>query len=259
MQASERYLEVTRLDAKQGDEAVQKQAQADATREYDELQPRIPTLTVQTAGQAPGEAVQVTIDGAPLAASLLGAAVPTDPGEHAVKAKQGSHVAKARVTLLEGKHEQVELQLSSAAATAAAAKPFEPQPAAAAAPAIPAAPANTPAEAPAASGRAVPTATWVSVGVSVVGIAVGAVTGLMAKSQREELSPRCPNDVCDPADRSAVNQMNALRTVSTIGFVVGGVGLAGAGITFFALGGEPKRAGTVPYLRSASLSFQGAF
>ncbi len=260
VQASERYLEVTRLDAKQGDEAVQKQAQADATREYDELQPRIPTLTVQISGQAPGDAVQVTIDGAPLTASLLGAPVPTDPGEHAIKAKHGARVVKAHVTLLEGKHEQVELQLDTASASPPSAKPVETQPAAAAPErvAAPAAPAPPPPVA-AANRHAVPAATWAAVGVSVVGIAVGTVTGLMAKSQRDELSPRCPNDVCDPADRNAVNQMNTLRTVSSIGFVVGGVGLAGAGITFFALRGEPKQAGVLPLLRTATLSVQGAF
>src|SRR5688572_19691729 len=62
VEASERYLEVTRLPVSGGDEAVQKQAQGEAQTELDALSPKIPNVIVQLEGATPAE-VKVTVDG----------------------------------------------------------------------------------------------------------------------------------------------------------------------------------------------------
>jgi hypothetical protein len=65
-------------------------------------------------------------------------------------------------------------------------------------------------------------------GVGVAGVAVGAITGLMAMSKSSEAKDTCAKDgPC--ASRSAVDASESARTlglVSTIGFIAGGVGIA---------------------------------
>jgi hypothetical protein len=61
---------------------------------------------------------------------------------------------------------------------------------------------------------------------------VGGVTGAMVLSKQKELesSDECVNEACGPAEHDKVDDYNALRPISTAGFVVGGVGVA-AGLT----------------------------
>src|SRR5262245_51778251 len=63
VEASELYLETTRLDASSGVQATQEQAKRDAAREREALLPRIPRLTVELRGASPADA-RVTVDGA---------------------------------------------------------------------------------------------------------------------------------------------------------------------------------------------------
>ena len=102
VEGGERYLEVTRLDPKTGDEAVQRQAQSDAIHEYDALQSRIPRLTLALSNSVPDQDLRVTLDGVLLPATLLRAQVPVDPGPHVIEAVQGALSARQAVTFAEG-------------------------------------------------------------------------------------------------------------------------------------------------------------
>lgn len=70
---------------------------------------------------------------------------------------------------------------------------------------------------------------WVVGGVGVVALGVGAVTGLMAISKNNDAKGVCPNDgPCRDRDAvDAADSAKSLGMVSTIGFVAGGVLLAG--------------------------------
>jgi hypothetical protein len=70
---------------------------------------------------------------------------------------------------------------------------------------------------------------WVSIGIGAVGLAVGGVTGAVMLSKKKDLdaSPECENEACGIPEHDNVDQYNALRPVSTAGFIVGGVGLVG--------------------------------
>jgi hypothetical protein len=58
-------------------------------------------------------------------------------------------------------------------------------------------------------------------------VIVGGVSGLVALAKGQSLLVKCPNHVCtSPADYSGTSSYDAARTASTVGFVVGGVGLA---------------------------------
>jgi hypothetical protein len=133
IEANERYVEVQRLSLS-GDVAVQRQAQADAQADAKQLEARIPSLTITVAGGA-GADLSVTVDGNAVPNAVLGARWLVNPGEHAVSARQGSKEAMARVTVAEGEHKPVGLQLNEgatapgAATAPAGAAPLPPPPA----------------------------------------------------------------------------------------------------------------------------------
>jgi len=96
-------------------------------------------------------------------------------------------------------------------------------------------------------------------GVGVAGLLVGSVVGILAVSKWNEAVDACKglagnptacSTVAQKAEASALGgEANSLATISTVGFVVGGVGLAAAGILWFT---TPRDSTTPP---RASLRF----
>jgi hypothetical protein len=74
---------------------------------------------------------------------------------------------------------------------------------------------------------------YVLLGAGVVGIATGAVTGIMALSRANTVKDRCgPNyTTCDSTSVDAAQEGKMFSTVSTIGFAAGAV-LTGVGLYF---------------------------
>jgi hypothetical protein len=198
VEASERYVAVTRAELGPGASDAFKEAQADAESERAALLPRIPKLEITLAAAA---GAAVTLDDKPLGAALIGVKLPVDPGSHTLEAKQGGAVDRQRITLREGETKAITL------------RPLLAGP-------------------PSAPGRPVRwTLGWVGVGVGAAGVIAGAVTGGMASGAKGDLDAKgCSGGVCDPSLRDDVSRYNGLRTISTAGFVVGAVGLA-AGLT----------------------------
>jgi hypothetical protein len=70
----------------------------------------------------------------------------------------------------------------------------------------------------------------------------------------------CPNDRCAPSQRDGVEAHNRLLTVSTIGFIAGGAGVAMAGVFWFTRPSEPERTAYVtPWVGVGSGGLRGAF
>ena len=266
VQASERYIEVTRLQAAGGDTALQEEAIAVAAEERAALLPRIPQLKLVVEG-APLDQVQVQLDGKDVPTSLLGLERPVNPGVRKAAGTYGDQTITEEATLAEGENRSLILRFKPTPA----AEP--PAPAVSAAPAPAPAPAASPAaQQPAAQptadagtspGSAQRTAGWVSLGIGGVGLAVGTVTGIMVLSMQDELesSDECVNEACGPAEHDRVDEYNALRPISTVGFIVGGVGVA-AGLTLLLT--EPKRAARAaahisPWLGLGSAGVRGRF
>jgi hypothetical protein len=80
----------------------------------------------------------------------------------------------------------------------------------------------------------------IALGAGGLALTIGTVTGALSLSKVSELSERCPQQHCLPADQSIGDSARALGSASTAGFILGGV-LIGAGVTLAILrpGGGP--------------------
>lgn len=73
------------------------------------------------------------------------------------------------------------------------------------------------------SGRGIPTATWVTGGIGLAGLATFGVFGSMAKSKSSDLEACSPS--CPESERSTADAGKRDQTIANVGLVVGGVGL----------------------------------
>jgi hypothetical protein len=246
VEASERYLAVSRSDVRGGDAKVQDQAKADAAKEREALLPRIPSLTVE-APEAPADA-SFALDGVPFVPALLSVKQPANPGRHVIEARSGEFLIRKEVTLREGHDQTLLLDFSQAprGSAPASSRPARVPPA-----------DGRPAVGREVPARGLPAGFWVSIAVAAAGVVTGGVSAGLAAGKRSGLD--CSGTVCAPQHEDEVRSHNTLLTVSTVGFVVAGVGATGA--TIFVLS-RPKQGGQAhvsPYLGPASLGVLGAF
>jgi hypothetical protein len=220
VEAAERLRDVGRLPSS-GEAAVQEQAKREAEKELSELSPRIPSLVILVEG---AQAVRVTLDGNAVPAALLGEEHPVNPGPHHVVGTRGAEQATADVTLAEAEHKQAKLSFGTAVANVA--------PPAATDPAAP--PARS------AGGR---TLAYVALGAGALGLVVGGASGALAIGKKGSLddNPNCRAGICTYAAEDDVKSLRTFRTVSTIGFVAGGV-LAATGVVLLLTGSTQQAA-----------------
>jgi hypothetical protein len=79
---------------------AQVRAQADAKRELEELQPRIPRLRIHVQGASASE-VELAIDDIKIAGTWLGLDLPADPGRHRVVGKRAIPAVELAVDLID--------------------------------------------------------------------------------------------------------------------------------------------------------------
>jgi hypothetical protein len=194
--------------------------------EVQQLQPTV-LFDVTDDGGHPLTAVRVTMDGAPLVDHLDGTSMPIDPGTHTfVFTADGMTAATTTYPVRESlKDQRVQVTMKS---TARAATPSSATPAVTSGTTTsnptPTAPVDDGAPRPAvARSSPLKTVGFVVGGVGLAGIILGSVFGGMAISDNNDAG--CdPNNVCtNPQSR---RDAQGAATVSTIGFVAGGVLLA---------------------------------
>lgn len=174
----------------------------------------------------------VTIDGQPVPLVALGLKRPVDPGTHTVRAEAaGYKTAETTFQVPEGGNAEAKLKLEKSAEA----------PVVAAVPATGAQPAGTqpegqkPADVSVDTGKggsSNKTLAVVALGVGGVGVVVGAVTGFLALGKHSDLEGKCPNGVCPSDQQGDVDSYKTLGTISTVGFIVGAVGI-GAGVVLW--------------------------
>jgi hypothetical protein len=196
-----------------------RRAVLDARLEHADLLPRIPKLRVAVVHTLLGDdSLVVRLDGRPMPRGELDAWRPVDPKGHVLDLElKGKLVQRQHVVLGEKEARGVLLD-------------------------VPAQPRTSTAQ------------TWGLVGIGAGGaaIGVGVATGVLALNAHAEVERQCPNGRCAAGSSGAeeLERFHTYRTVSTIGYAVGVVGVgAGAVLLLTAPGETTTRFALLPSLR----------
>jgi hypothetical protein len=223
VEARDTIAALRRMPAGPGEPAPFRDARSEADTLDASLAGRVPSLTITVTGAPEGAKPEVTVDGVAIPAAAVGLPRTVDPGHHVVVARASGASGTQEVDVAEGQTKPVQVTLApdaaSAPATAGSGEEAAPAP-----------------EAPPTVTKHGPTLlTWVGVGIAAAGVAAGTATGLMSMSTTNSLANECPNHVCPPQFHSDHDSAATLATVSTVSFVVAGVG-AGVAIASLVLG-----------------------
>ena len=226
--AQEAYQRIIREGVAPGAPEVFTRALDAAKTEVKDVAPKIGgmTIRVQATGGGAVPSVKVTLDDAPLSAASLGIRRLVDPGAHVVKATaDGFKPGELKVTVPEGGSAEAPLSLDKDTGAGAAPPPVAPvtPPPDQQQPAQPA-----PDQAQSSGGKSI--LPWVAFGVGGVGLGLGVVTGVLALGKHSTLSSECGGGSCPPSAQSDLDGYHTMGILSTVGFIVAGVGAA-AGVT----------------------------
>jgi hypothetical protein len=204
---------------------------ADIAREHlAKLETRLPRLRIDREPSAPAGMV-VTLDGVEVPTASLGRDEPVDPGKHVVVASApGVGEKRFEASLSEGQRAVLRVQPPSAAAPPPVAPPppSSPTPPPAASSSEP--PPPPPPPVVPSSGGAQRVVGWSMVGLGVVGLGLGAVMGGLTLGKKSDVEACIADRSCSAeTGRDAESAGRTYGSVSTVGFIVGGV-LAAGGI-----------------------------
>lgn len=255
VQAYESYSRILREGVPESSPAVFKKAFEDAKKEVEPVRARVGWVTIEVKGPP---SPRVTIDDTPVPAAAIGVRRAINPGGHVVKADaEGFSSAQQSISVAEGESASVALTLEASpdAPGAAAGGPM-PAPSSGGPTVI-----EPPPDAPRVSGGTPRTLGFVALGVGAAGLVVGGVTGVLAMGKHGDLEDACAQGRCPASQQDTLDSYRTLGTISTIGFVVGGVG-AVTGVTLLLT--SPKKSesasrGVGLQIGARSVALRGSF
>lgn len=236
VEAQETYNRIVREGVAPGGSEVFKRAVADARREVDAVGPKVGGVTISVHAPGGGDvpAAKVILDGTAVSTASLGVRRAIDPGSHTLQVSaDGFLSAEAHFDVSAGGSvdEPVTLEVDRSALPVVAPE---------ASPALAPGPGAESGGVSGGSGGHHSVLPWVAFGIGAAGLGVGAVTGFMAMGEHSTLANECSGSVCNssnPAVSGDLDSFHTLATVSTIGFIAGGVGVAAGVILLLA---QPK-------------------
>jgi hypothetical protein len=213
LEASEVLQRVTRIPRAPDEIDVQQQARDEAQRLIDEVRDRIPSMQVVIIGVPEQTAVMMTVDGVEVPKSAQGFPQKVNPGKHVIRVTApGFKPHERTVDLTDASTKQIEIEME---ASAGSGTPLDPW--------------SEGADEGAGSGvNGYDVLMWSGFAVAAIGLGVGSVTGVMTLSTVADLEedPRCDGAICDPSVQAELDEADTVALVSTVAFVLGGVGLA---------------------------------
>lgn len=172
------------------------------------LESRLPRLVLVLAPSAPKDTTVRDGDATIGNAGTYGVALPFDPGAHHLTVlAPGRAAATVDVVLVEGKTATLAIEAGPAEIA-----PSTPTPLA------PSMPAESSSSGP-----------WIVGGIGVAGLVLAAVTGGLVVSNRSTVTDNCDDKAATCRTQSGIDAANAVRTlgpVTTVGLVIGAVGVA---------------------------------
>ena len=272
VKAHEAYVKIVRENLGPEAPAAFRKAQEDAQPLLSALKPRLPYLTIRlkNAGSNP---VEVLMDDKPVPSALVGISHPADPGEHTLQAVLGSAKGEpVTVSLKEAERKEVEViapepvpgevfdEEAGELQTSAPGRGGRP------------APAESRAQ-PSDGMHAFTIGGIAAVSLGAVGLGIGTVFGLNSMNTRSEIDAlcgssgsTCPASKDNPDIKPEVKKLEEdaanADTVAVIGFVTGGILVAG-GVTMLFLGAiqspSTAEAHVTPYVGLESVGVTGTF
>jgi len=210
----------------------------------DSLRTRVSSLHLVVTGLPAGVKAAIFVDHAPVASDATNTAFPVNPGHHRVVAKASGQEITGEVDAVEHETAEVELQFANDGSA-------------------PRSSTDRPASGAHASG--LNPLFYAGGATAIAGIALGSVTGLLALSKKHAAEAQCVNGACPPSSWDNLDSAHSLSTVSTVGFIVGAVGIAVATGSFF-IGDSPpaSQSGSIALAPSVgasggTLTFHGRF
>jgi hypothetical protein len=249
VEARETALQVSRIPSTPNEPAPFVEARTKARALSDELETRIPALQIMLKSVPAGATPTVTVDGAALPAAALSVPRKLNPGHHVVVARAASSEGKTEVDVKEHETRIIDVELvAGAVATAPAGDgngsstvtppPIEPD-----------------------HRSKIPVLAYAGFGVGIAGVVVGSITGIVSMSKTSSLKDQCPNGKCPPSVydsssfQSDLSSAKTMGTVSTISFIVGGVGI-GVGVVALFLPSSASASATTAANKSAKMERQ---
>lgn len=202
-------LSVSRIPVRNNESAKASEARIEAEALAAELRPRLASLTVRPKGVVAGNgAPRIIIDNVTVPAEAASAPRVLNPGAHAVVVEANGQRVQSDITLAEGQTAQLDVEV----------------PAAKVAPALTTPPTTEP-PAPVEDRKLSPLV-YAGFGAGAVGIGVGTVTGILTLSKASSLKDACRDKQCPASSQSDIDAASTTGAISTVAFVVGGLGIA---------------------------------
>ncbi len=201
-----------------------------------DLLARIPTVLVRVTGVA-AEQAQATLDGKPLDISS-GIAVRADPGSHVVRVTADGRKPFEKTISLPAKGGVIVVDAPLALGNGSS---------------------DSSSDAGRSGGSYAPAIAAFSVGGAA--LAFGGILGALQLGKVKDLEKVCPNKTCPAAAQADLDSAKQFATLSTVGFAVGGAGIAtGVVLLLVRKKAEPSRAAIiVPWVGVRSAGIAGVF
>jgi hypothetical protein len=204
------------------------------------IESKLSRLSIVVSPEARAVNVEIKRDGVALLEASWGTSIPIDPGTHTVEATSPGKKPWTKAVLLPSAGGTVTVTVpalegagqSAGSAPSTAVQPTSTEPLASG-------------QAPHSGGWQRPAA-FVSGGVGVVGLVVGTVFGLKAKSKQSDSEAFCgPADltICSQRGADLLDEGKKAATLSTVGFIVGGLGIVGGVVLYLTADSGSKNAG----------------
>jgi hypothetical protein len=224
-------LTVTKMPVEKDEGKASQTARNECATMANDLASKLPKVELAILGAPAGATPVVTLDGQSIPTAALSVPRFVNPGKHvAVVTIPGGAEKTREFEIKEGESKTVEIALPAAK--------VEPSPSPSPSPSPGPNPNTTPPPAPTPTPTPTPTPapmhrderagagwlTYTGFGVAAVGLVIGTLTGLQAVSTSHKLDDAC-NPLCDPSESSRIRSYETQATISTVAFVVAGVGL----------------------------------
>lgn len=217
VEAREVFLSVGRMKVQPDETDKSADARKEAADLAEQLRPKIPTLSIKITGATSDSSVELKVDGAVVPVVSMVATRKTNPGPHSVTARVGNREGKADVDLAEGDTKEIAIAIPDTDNAAAVGGP------------------PPPGGETTKHGKDIHVVTWVGAGLAVAGLGVGTVAGVIALSKSSTVKKECSGLSCPSTAKADVDSGRKVATISTIGFIAGGVGMVTAAVGYFLL------------------------